>query len=117
MFWILSDITRNFPDNENDFLNRRYPLPRRPQNTYFKANCTILAPPELLDVALAAAQPVALALAAEQRILPNVFGLLRNIPGFPGRRLFVTLNASARTSTRWLSPTANCRDTASLQSQ
>src|SRR5467141_299922 len=88
------------------------------QNTYFNANCTILGPPDVLGVAFAAEQPVvALALAAEQRILPKVLGWPRITPGLPGRKLLVTLKASARISILLFSRIWNCRDTASLQSQ
>lgn len=75
----------------------------------------ILGPPDVLPAP--AVQPVVLALDALQRILPKVFGLLKVTPGLPGRRLLVTLNASARISILWPSRIWNCRDTASSQSQ
>ena len=56
----------------------------------------ILGPPA--PMALGEPQPVVLALAALQRIFPNVLASLSVIPGLPLRRLLVTLNASARNS-------------------
>src|SRR5215470_821840 len=53
-------------------LSQLPPLCLSGQKTYFNANCTILGPPDVLGVALAAVQPVVLAPAAEQRIRPNV---------------------------------------------
>src|SRR5262249_13382594 len=50
------------------------------QKMNFSANCIIRGPPALL------------------LMTPNVFALLNVVPGFPRRRLFVTLNASTRNS-------------------
>src|ERR1051326_6179859 len=76
------------------FFFERQPL----QKTYFNWNCIIRGPP-----------PVAprKAFAALVVIFPNVAGLLRAWPGLLNLTEFVTLNASARISTRRSSPIEN----------
>src|SRR5205085_5952126 len=65
------------------------------QNTYFNANCMILGSNAV-------------------RIWPNcgLATFVNAAVGTPARKLFVTLNASTRTSTRWDSLSRNGRDNA-----
>ena len=73
------------------------------QKAYFSANCRTLGSSAL-------------------RILPKLADL-RNVSIFPGRKLFVTLNASARNSRFWVSrkrntrarAISNCQDVGSLR--
>src|SRR5947209_14486253 len=71
----------------------RHGRPRQTrQNIYFSANCITLGSRELL-------------------IWPNT-ALFRAVLGFPGRKLFVTLYASARTSTFYVPRMRNIFDSA-----
>src|SRR6266571_2561541 len=82
----------------------------------FVPSC-FLGPPEVWVVVLHPPAPFVLLFAALQRILPKVFGAPRTVAGFPGLKVLVTLNASARNSTRFPSPIWNSRETASSHSQ
>src|SRR5438094_2408010 len=86
--------------------SRQIPMER--QKIYFNANCMILGPPPVAPRKRLAALVV---------ILPNVAGLLKAWPGLLNLTELVTLNASARISTRRPSPIENSLETASSHSQ
>src|SRR5262249_50434986 len=78
------------------------------QKIYFNANCMILGPPPVAPRYRFWALVV---------ILPNVAVWLRDWPGLLNLTELVTLNASARNSTRRPSPIENSLETASSHSQ
>src|SRR5439155_11090785 len=71
------------------------------QNTYFRANCRTRYGALVGDGGVASVV-----------IMPNVFGAPKLTPGLPGRRLFVTLNASNRKTRVWPSRIRKSLETA-----